>query len=548
VYWIKEMQRMQLHVNDIHMYPIPDNVPNTISGCLIIPGGKINKQLIGKNELCQAVSPTLFIPERARLFPMLSEIEIEKMFASAVHLFHPEFGLIELTETFNAEKLLQKPVMKSYYVTKPAESIFIPAGIKSFQIEQVSPEEIIKNLEEKIFPKKEPMPDKPLTILEQGKLLLYKALLTGYNKGLKVSLDNAGEKKWWQSKVSLLNSFFKDNKLLGRIKEDFEDLEDRNRNEVEKLMDLLKSNPEEALKYAIPLNETGAARGGDKGSFSLLKRWKELSWKSNTTLRSSSGTVNLNDHYQELHNQYTATADALVKKKKYHDAAFVYMKLLKNYLKAAETLEAGGFYQEAATIYLKHAGNKQKAAECYEKGNMTLDAIAVYKELNADEKVGDLYLSISRRQEANIYYQKVIGHLSSKSQYIKASMIYKKKMDNIPEAQALLLAGWRNNKDAANCLNNYFSNIDDTKQLKNEILSIYSHDVNQSNSEPFLQVLKHEYNKQNELADSIKEMAYEIVAANIVANPTIVSSLKLFTPNDQELIKDTLRYKVQNKK
>jgi hypothetical protein len=67
---------------------------------------------------------------------------------------------------------------------------------------------------------------------------------------------------------------------------------------------------------------------------------------------------------------------------------------LKNAHSAGNALETGEHYQEAASVYLKYANNKNKAAECFEKGSMTMDAIGLYKELNQDEKVGDLYITI----------------------------------------------------------------------------------------------------------------------------------------------------------
>ncbi|OFY83691.1 MAG: hypothetical protein A3F72_12820 [Bacteroidetes bacterium RIFCSPLOWO2_12_FULL_35_15] len=311
-------------------------------------------------------------------------------------------------------------------------------------------------------------------------------------------------------------------------------------------MDMFKNNPEEALKYAIPLDDIGSTRGGNKSQLDLLKRWFDFSLLGNNS-RSSSGSINLGDHYYELQKQYNATAQELIKQKDYHKAAFIYMKLLKNNLMAAQTLESGNHFQEAATIYLKHAGNKNKAAECYEKGNMTNEAIEIYKELNENEKVGDLYLTIRKRKEADLYFEKVVTNYKSKNQYVKASLIYKNKMNNEQGGQSLLLEGWRSFKDPSNCLNNYFSNIRDIKILKREIETIYANDLNRQNSETFLQVIRHEYNKNNELSDSIREMAYEIVAAQIPKNPSIVSELKEFNLKDKELMKDTIRFKVNRK-
>lgn len=542
--WIKEIQLLQLSLKSIQIYPIPDTTANSIWGCLVMGVSKLDSRQIGINELCQQVSDNFFIPEKSIIYPSITLDEIEGIFPCTKHVIHPEFGLVELTAELNLGEVILVPTEQSCRVVKPKESVFIPKQIKSFQIKPVSPEDVLKNLEENIFPKMERMKTDPLSIFEKGKLLFYKMLFTqtkseGYNSSLAT-----GKTNFWAKVESIINTIAKkERKWINNLQQDFENLSQRNQKELDKLMDLLKSNPEEALKYAIPLDNQGSTRGGTNGQFNLSKRWIDFSLFGNN-FGSGSGSVNIGDHFFELQKQYLSTAQELIKQKQYQKAAFVYMKLLKNHQMAAQTLESGDYFQEAATIYLKHVVNKSKAAECYEKGNMISDAIEIYKELNENEKVGDLYLQIHNRKEADVYFEKVVDGYKSKNQYVKASLIYKNKMMNELGGQTLLLEGWRNNKDAYNCLNNYFSNIKDIKILKNEIDSIYANDVTGHNRESFLQVIRHEYNKKNELSDSIKEMAYEIVAAQIPINPSIVTELKGFNAKDKELIKDILRFKV----
>jgi hypothetical protein len=175
------------------------------------------------------------------------------------------------------------------------------------------------------------------------------------------------------------------------------------------------------------------------------------------------------------------------------------------------------------------------------------DAIDLYKELKQDEKVGDLYVSINKRKEANIHYELVVDDYRTKDQYLKAAILYREKMLNFPGSQELLLEGWRKEKDAFNCLNNYLSNIGDVKVLKQEIQTIYSKEMTDSNGPVFLQVIKHEYSKHKDLEEPIREMAYEIVASQMAHNKAIVNELKEFNKNDKEIHKDLQRF-TQRKK
>jgi hypothetical protein len=553
--WLKEIQRMKFALEGVEIYPIPNTTANSIWGCLVLSFGKINKDLLGKNEACQMVSQNFLIPERSSIHPSLTPGEIERLFSSK-HIFHPEFGMVELSEKLDTLKLIETPVLKSFYVIKPESAIFIPSEIKSFQVAPVSPEEVLKNMEENVFPKKEKMEDEPLSPFEKGKLAFYKMLFTKSKENKEDSnKENAAttpvtKKAGWLEK---LESFFnkgagKNSDWSDKMKKDFENLEKRNQKQIDKLMDLFKNDPMEALKYAIPLDDSGGVRGGEKMELDLSKRWNDFSLSDRTRYSNTGGSIDLGDHYYQLLQQYNETADFLVKQKEYQKAAFVYMKLLKNHYKAAEVLEEGKYYQEAATIYLKHTSFKARAAACYEKGNMISEAIDLYKELNENEKVGDLYSKIHKRKEANIYFEKVVDDYKLKNQYVKASLIYKDKMNNEMGGQSLLIEGWREDKDAFNCLNNYFSHIGDVKQLGKEIDAIYKNEVTPRNNEIFLKVLWHEYKKSNELSDSIKEMAYEIFAKQIPINPGIVSDLKLFNIDDKELIKDTVRFSTSWKK
>ena len=108
------------------------------------------------------------------------------------------------------------------------------------------------------------------------------------------------------------------------------------------------------------------------------------------------------------------------------------------------------------------------------------------------------------------------------------------------------MKGWELNSDAFNCLNNYFSNIEDPKQLWNEIEGIYKHGLTDHNTETFLRVLQYEYKKGNELAEPITDLAYEIISETAVKNPSVVSELKMFN-EDRQLFKDTLRFKMNLK-
>lgn len=550
--WVKEIQRMSFQLTALAVYPIPNTTANSVWGCLLVPKHLQKGIDLGKNSYCQRIGNYLFIPEKSSLHPKVSHQELERLFWSKAHILHPEFGLVELPEALDWKSLLNKPQQRALQTKQPKSGGFIPKQVRSFQIQSVSPEEVIENLEMGDFPTQEKLNNEPLSLMEQARLSFYRKLFAK-TEG-EGTADGKVEKTSLMSMLESARGMFDDKptEWTDEMRQDFEELERRNQHQLDHLMDMLKNNPEEALKYAIPLDEEGTGRGGFSQNLggSLFKRWNDFSlFGSGNNRFSGDGSATISDDsFYKLQQQYRKTAEELIQKGEFKKAAFIYMKLLKNYYLAAQTLEKGKLYQEAAAIYQKYVKNQPKAAECYEKGNMIQDAIEVYKELGEKEKVGDLYVQIHQRKQANHYYGQVLEAYKESHQYLKAALLSKDKMEQFEAAQELLLTGWKTNRDAYNCLNNYFQNIPDSKQLKTSLKDIYQNSVDRSNEALFLRVIKHEFKKHAEHEVLIREMAHEIIVNQAEQNQAITAELQFFNPNNQLLAKDAMRYRLKRKR
>ncbi|MDR6560785.1 hypothetical protein J2Y60_000854 [Arcicella sp. BE140] len=537
---------MNLSLENVVAYPIPDTTPNSIWGCLLLVNLENHTIDIRLNTYVQAVNPFVYIPEKTILYPILSKNDIDKLFLQKLVILHPHFGLVELSESINwLDMILVSPQTKTN-IRRPDDSVFIPKKVKSFQVVSVSVEDTLEKLEETIFPKQQTFDDKPLNSFEKAKLFVYDKLFTK-NPNVDDTIGDKYLEKPLFTRFKWLTSLFskKQDAIAEEMKLDLEDLEKRNEEYLDKLLEMLKNNPEEALKYAIPLDD-GTSRGDDAiSAANFSKQWSSLLLNGNQESNIKGGGVLFNnDHYEKLQREYFETAQRLIAKKEYHKAAFIFIKLLKNNYQAAKTLEDGGLYQEAAAIYLKYVKNKNQAAICYEKGNMIHEAIALYKELNLNEKAGDLYISINRQKEAFMLYQKVVDEYSNNYQYIKASLIYKNKMFDVESSQALLFRGWINNRDAFNCLNNYLNNLENDTKRWQALVKVYKETVSTHNEESFLNILKYEFERENEFNESIRDIAYEVITNRLQTDPSIVSELKTFNQQDKQLVKDTIRYKL----
>ncbi len=246
--------------------------------------------------------------------------------------------------------------------------------------------------------------------------------------------------------------------------------------------------------------------------------------------------------FDRIRNKYEDLAQKYLDEKDYKKAAKVYMNLLRDNYRGAKTLEDGGFYNEAAVIYLKKLKNKSEAANCYEKAKQYRKAIDLYKELEQKEKVGDLYRQINDTKNANTYYQIVVDDYVSNNQMVKGSLIYRKKMEMPDEAQKILLKGWEEDRDAFNCLNNYFANIFDVKKLDQQIQELYEKTPSDKKI-TYLEAIKYEFKKDPKLQNITRNIAYEIIAEKVATRSEIVNELKYFNPDDEVILKDISRYK-----
>lgn len=539
VAWLKEVYAMGLNPENTVMYALPGAVANQLFGCLVIPADNAKILDIGRNSFMQCVKDKMYIPQNTILFPELSDAEWTKQFTAAAYVMHPETDLVELNEAINWESLTETPLQTAADIITPSKGVYIPAAIRSFSIE-ADEQQLAESIENQVG--------------------------SGDVKELPFNMDKI---------------------MKG------------NEKEIDKLLMYLDKQPEMALKLGIPLDVTGTLRGGtgggrfvfgrtaggtqmsdlkiilfilaavitlfliisffasgkgSGGSFPIILllffcRFIYQKLKQDTNDSGSGGSAIIaTDRFTTLQSRYEKLAQDFVAQKEYQKAAGIYIKLLKYHLKAAQVLEEGGYYAEAGAIYLKYCKDKNKAAACYEKGRLYEKAIDIYKELGEQEKVGDLYWLLNRQKDAEHYYGMVADDYVKNNQYVKASLMYRKKMKMPLKAQGLLLDGWHKNHDAHNCLTNYFTNIEDEVKLGIEIKRFYAVELEVKKREAFLQILKIEFHKHESLKPAVKAMAYEIIAGCIENTPFIASELIAFNQNDKSISKDVMKYKASKMK
>ncbi|MFK7820604.1 MAG: hypothetical protein AB8G99_17925, partial [Planctomycetaceae bacterium] len=230
----------------------------------------------------------------------------------------------------------------------------------------------------------------------------------------------------------------------------------RRENELKRLLNMLKNDPDKGLRFAIPFsndNHRGLGQPSDQLSEQLV----------DYGANSSAGTANYWDMswemQQRLRAQYQELALRETRLGRHRRAAYIYSSLLGDLDAAAAVLESGGHYREAAVIYRDKLDQKRKAAECLRKGGQFEQAIAMFESIEDWPSVAGLHEQLENNEAARRAWRNAASVLEKSGDHIKAASLLENKLDDSTAADALLRRGWQYSHKAEDCLKALFSNL-----------------------------------------------------------------------------------------
>ncbi len=524
-----------LEGRSVRFFPIPGLKANSVVGALLI-ASDVNENIHPQYTEVYNAGAQVYVPIHSKISPTMNDQVLQQRFGSNPHFFHPVYGLIELKELTNWSEYLHVN-KKNIDVQKPQEAPNFPSRLRNYYIREVPPEEVLKNLIEKSVPNRSSMDEKPLTGLEKLKLRAYRTIL-GKKSGKKGDGDekqasvgegseaNVEKKSWWKRRKQ-------------EMRKELDNLEERNKKELDRLMNMLKNDPDEALKYALPIDRSGHSRGPEVGFRMQRRSWGTGSFGGGGA---SGGNVSLEESQTErLRRQYREMAKNYEENENWEKASFVHLELLSDPYSAAGVLRRGKKYEAAAAIYLSKCQQKEQAAECYELGNFLGRAIDLNEELDRQEKVGDLYTKMGNEEKALTAYQKQVDKYIVGGSYFHAGELSKGKMKDSLQARNHYFKGWEENMRPNECLNAYLDTYAKSGKAE-QIQELHNEQMLGQKAHQFLDVLDAQQSKNQELQEQIHLIAHETIARNAKKDTSIVNLLKRFRSG--ELVKkDVLRFK-----
>ncbi len=236
-----------------------------------------------------------------------------------------------------------------------------------------------------------------------------------------------------------------------------DDLMQSQNRELDRLLELMKKDPDKALKFALPLTGSEEGRGvaPPGGSLGLQNVNFNLSDLFGSGEAVSPWNVG-GDQYWKLQQSYREAANRELRLGRYRRAAYIFGKLLGDFNAAANALEQGGFFKEAAVLYEKKMNNREKAAECFRKAGLIEEAVRLYRELEKHEVLAELFRQLGREREAREEYVTALEIHLKADRPLDAARISREGLNDDLQALRIYNEAWPASKSAGECLRHEF--------------------------------------------------------------------------------------------
>lgn len=557
--WLRTMNEWGIPPQLLKCFVLPEkNNPLLPAGLFVIFPKAHTAEVNDLSQCYGVIGNRLYIPSDAAPEPDISEAECQSLLIWDVQVFHPTLGFFG----FNNSDQTDLAALLHFRTAQQADWSYARMGnlpetpLMYIRLNPVTTENLFNEIKDEVGSK--PIED----LMDQDKRSDLKKITDAISaSALKAAL------KLLISGGSRNNHSYRpgggggsQNNLLAKIVEwigrkiegpvqwmerKLEDIEKRRACEVDRLMEMLDKDPDEGLKYAIPLDNPYTGRGDDQAD--TLSR-RNTSFSTNGIGGGRGGTWMLeHETYYQLRTKYQNAARQAKEQGDINKAAYIYAHLLHDFQQAAITLREGKYYREAAVIYKEHVKNLHEAADCYRKGGATMEALALYEELHDYETAGDIYQEMGREDAAMEHYKTCVTKALNKGDYIEAARVTQQKKKDIPAAKELLLKGWNGKREAVKCLGQYFdiAASENTDGLPEEVKHVYTAHTSEENRVLLMTSMLALLKTQNSqpLQETCTNIAYEIASKEAArGNLETLRLLGGFMPEDLRVNTDSQLY------
>jgi tetratricopeptide (TPR) repeat protein len=228
-------------------------------------------------------------------------------------------------------------------------------------------------------------------------------------------------------------------------------LENLRHKELNRLLHLFGTDPEQALRHAIPMSAF-AHRGTAPPSARLGPRPVNFNLNRLGGGRSADFWNIPGDMQQQLRAKYREMADREMQLGRYRRAAYIYAELLGDLASAANVLKQGKHFREAALIYDEHLKNPLEAVRCLVEGGMLAEAVERYAQMGHWLEVADLQERMGNAAAAQAALRRVVNERLAQQDILGAAKLVEERLESPEEALEMLLGAWPASRQASGCM------------------------------------------------------------------------------------------------
>ncbi len=418
----------------------------------------------------RCLADRLFLPVDSDLFPHVTASELKSLMpadSGSLLVWHPSAGLIqfEVEQVLTTSALLQGPVDSTNCWDAAQIGETLNDRIRSVTPDLTEPlDDIIQQGQDDIGQDSTNIADAPPSPDEVRHPELHDAVRSMKNliaRGIFAITDRLPDRpngsqmlgrlhQWASSLVSGLGSGSASDGSNRGTRPTRSNLSSQRENELKRLLNLMTNDPEQGLRYALPLHG-----GSHRGKSSPSGRLGERSPDFHLSQLGGSGPADGWDlpwEYQvKLTQRYRDLAQRELRLGNHRRAAYIYATLLNDLSAAATALEAGGLHRDAATIYQKHLNNPLKAAECLRQGGFWEESLVIFRDRGRWIDAGELLLKLEQPDEARIMFSNEIKSCEARRDFLKAGELADQRLQDPERAAALMTEGWTLNASAEKC-------------------------------------------------------------------------------------------------
>lgn len=471
--WIRFASRLAEAVGRqpeaLSLYVVNDE-GGTVAGLLIPMSEPLDRRSIERlrapdveplTRRCSSAS--LLLPVDAWLEPPLSEAEIESVFPLPVELFHPRVGRVafELHEAIGLASLVRAsgPPRPSRWTTAVAGTV-LPARIGPV-LSVVGEEDVevfYDDFSEEIGRgDREELPEEafrpPRDPRDQASAGEARSKAVGGRSPFRWTKSIARRVLRWTQSV---DASAERDTWVNRLENWAAGVLDRAESHrggaaVQWLLNKLDEDPDEGLRYAVPLG--GDRRGGRVETSSGLAKHGtdfklgELGVRRGTSILGA-------DHHQvlKLEAAYREQANLAIERGDVRRAAFIHAHLLHDLRMAALVLERGGYYREAAALWQERLLEPRGAARCLAAGGFVDEAVRLYVSVGAHAEAATALEEVGHGEAAVPHWESAVEAATKLGDVCGAVTLVKERLGQPERAASLAFNGWTGDPARVDCL------------------------------------------------------------------------------------------------